>query len=242
MILAIAHLIAKLGTGAELERTLRGGRTRNASERIVVSVGSGTLIAACLTIAAPGCTPQTKSTPATSGAVAVGGTPTMQDDLAHRSPEIHWPQGFNPSEADLFAHNELVVHVPCDRVWGHIADATRWPEWYPNSKNVRILSGGDTTLTAASVFSWATFGLQIESRVNEFVPVTRLSWFGYAPGQKPAFYHTWYLAPEGGGCLVVTEEVGRGEGAAKFRAADEGGLHRGHDLWLATLRWVAERP
>jgi hypothetical protein len=38
----------------------------------------------------------------------------------------------------------------------------------------------------------------------------------------------------------VTDEVGNGPDAASLRKNDEGLLHRGHDLWLATLRWVAE--
>jgi hypothetical protein len=31
-----------------------------------------------------------------------------------------------------------------------------------------------------------------------------------------------------------------GSSAAHLRASDESLMHRGHDLWLATLRWVAE--
>jgi len=50
---------------------------------------------------------------------------TMKDDLAHRSRDIHWPTGFDPAKADLFAHNELVIHAPCERVWQHIIDATK---------------------------------------------------------------------------------------------------------------------
>jgi hypothetical protein len=28
---------------------------------------------------------------------------SMKDDLAHRSTDIHWPTGFEPEKADLFA-------------------------------------------------------------------------------------------------------------------------------------------
>src|SRR4029077_20109386 len=49
---------------------------------------------------------------------------TMKDDLAKRSRDIHWPTGFDPEKADLFAHNELVIHAPCERVWQPIIDAT----------------------------------------------------------------------------------------------------------------------
>jgi hypothetical protein len=36
------------------------------------------------------------------------------------------------------------------------------------------------------------------------------------------------------------DEAGVGPGAAAFRKADEGRMHRGHEMWLATLKWVAE--
>ena len=64
--------------------------------------------------------------------------------------------------------------------------------------------------------------------------------FGYAADTAPSSYHTWYLTPEGDGCRVVTDEVGNGESAVHLRETDEGLMHRGHDLWLATLKWISE--
>jgi uncharacterized protein YndB with AHSA1/START domain len=164
---------------------------------------------------------------------------TMSRDLANRSPDIHWPDGFSPDHADLFSHNGLRIEASCERVWKHIVEATKWPQWYPNSKDVQIMGGGDE-LNAGTVFRWTTFGLPLESRINEFTPYSRIGWYGYAPGEKPSFYHTWYLKADGDGCRVVTDEVGMGSSAAHLRASDESLMHRGHDLWLATLRWVAE--
>jgi Polyketide cyclase / dehydrase and lipid transport len=110
---------------------------------------------------------------------------TMQDDVAHRAPEIHWPVGFDPAKADLFSHNELLIGAPCERVWQHIVDATKWPEWYPNSKDVRIVEGAQ--LAQGAVFRWTTFGLPLESKINEFVPYARIGWYGYArPARHPA--------------------------------------------------------
>jgi uncharacterized protein YndB with AHSA1/START domain len=163
---------------------------------------------------------------------------TMQEDLAHRAAGIHWPAGFDPAKADLFSHNELLIDASCERVWQHIVDATKWPQWYPNSQDVRITGG--TALALGTIFRWTTFGLPLESKVNEFVPYTRLGWYGYAPGTAPSFYHTWFLTPEGDACRVVTDEVGMGKDAAHLRATDESLMHRGHDLWLATLKWMAE--
>jgi hypothetical protein len=166
-------------------------------------------------------------------------TRTMKDDLANRSPDIHWPAGFDPAKADLFSHNELVINASCECVWHQIIDATKWPEWYPNSKDVRIIGGG-TALAQDTVFRWTTFGLQLESKINEFVPYTRIGWYGYAPGATPNFYHTWFLTQTGNTCRVVTDEVGMGKDAAHLRETDESLMHRGHDLWLATLKWMSE--
>jgi hypothetical protein len=55
---------------------------------------------------------------------------TMKDDLTHREKDIHWPQGFDPSKADLFSHNSLLIHASCEEIWSHIVDATTWPSWY----------------------------------------------------------------------------------------------------------------
>jgi uncharacterized protein YndB with AHSA1/START domain len=164
---------------------------------------------------------------------------TMQGDLATRSPDIHWPTGFAPAKADLFAHNELVINAPCERVWKHIVAAATWPQWYPNSKDVRIISGGDV-LKEGTVFRWTTFGLPLESKVYEYVPDSRLGWYGYSPGAEPTFYHSWYISPTGNACHVVMDEVGMGHDAAHLRETDESLMHRGHDLWLATLKWVSE--
>jgi len=148
---------------------------------------------------------------------------TMKDDLTHREKDI----------------NSLLIHASCEKIWSHIVDATTWPSWYPNSKNVQI-TGGASKLDSGTVFRWQTFGIDLESRVNEFVPYARIGWYGYAPGAEPTFYHTWYLKPQSNACMVITDEVGQGGDAKKLRQADEGLMHRGHDLWLATLRWVSE--
>ena len=163
----------------------------------------------------------------------------MANDLVVRSHDIHWPSGFDPEAADLFAHNELLIRASCETVWNHIVDAKRWPHWYPNSKDVLLLDDAKT-LGPNVRWRWTTFGLSVESQANEYVRNSRLSWYGYRPDAEPTFYHTWLLQPLGHGCLVVMEEVGIGKAVAQFREADEGRMHRGHDLWLAALKWVSE--
>ena len=164
---------------------------------------------------------------------------TVQQDLDARSPEIAWPAEFEPTSGDLFAHNEIRINAGPERVWRWLVAAPRWPEYYPNSKDVSI-DGGGHGLADGTVFHWSTFGLPLESRVVEFEPNVRLGWHGYAPGEPPAFFHRFLLKPDGDGCLVITEETGNGPGAKKMRDADEERMHRSHDLWLATLKWRVE--
>ena len=33
---------------------------------------------------------------------------TIRDDLIERSVNIHWPDGYDPGNADLFAHNTII--------------------------------------------------------------------------------------------------------------------------------------
>jgi uncharacterized protein YndB with AHSA1/START domain len=159
-------------------------------------------------------------------------------DGARRSKDIHWPDGFHPEQADLFAHNEIVVHASCEKVFANIIDAQVWPSWYPNSHNVKLLNSPDGKLHEGARFSWDTFGVHIESRVHEFVPNSRIGWFGDGTGMNA--YHTFLLLRTDEGCHIVTEEVVKGPGAIEFRKNQPNAMHEGHDLWLNTLKQLSE--
>jgi hypothetical protein len=44
---------------------------------------------------------------------------TIQDDICRRSADIQWPDGLTPTDADLFAHNEIVIQAPPRQIWQH---------------------------------------------------------------------------------------------------------------------------
>lgn len=170
---------------------------------------------------------------------------SMQDDLAARITGVRWPDGMTPDDADMFSHNNLRIAASCERVWDHLVDARNWPTFYPNASGVEIPSGSpNSKLEAGTFFRWTTFDQRWDTRVDQFEPSSLIAWYGYPTGQdEPTAYHLWRLTPEGpNSCLVETDEVGIGAAAAKLRKADEGLMHRGHDLWLAGLRFVAEKP
>ena len=172
--------------------------------------------------------------------LAQNAAPTQVDrDLAARSSEIRWPQAFTPADADLFAHNEIDVSAPCSVIWSHLVHAAKWPEWYPNSKDVKVVNSSTGILNEGAKFDWQTFGLTVNSRVHEFVVNSRLGWFGDAPGLNA--YHTWFLTEGDGKCHVITEEVVKGPGAVNLRKSDPDAMHKGHDLWNAVLKQVSER-
>jgi hypothetical protein len=163
----------------------------------------------------------------------------MNGDMRARSMEIHWPPEFSPDDADLFAHHEVVINAPASTVWRHIVEAEKWPLWYPNSHNVRILNNSKGVLQEGSRFVWTTFGLAIQSRVFEFLPTSRIGWFGTGAGLDA--YQTWLLIEKPRGCQVVMEKVMTGPGAIALRNMDPDALHRNHDLWNSNLKRVAER-
>jgi hypothetical protein len=47
----------------------------------------------------------------------------VASDLAHRSPDIHWPAGFSTEITDMFSHNEIMIHAHCSTVWRHLVAA-----------------------------------------------------------------------------------------------------------------------
>jgi hypothetical protein len=75
---------------------------------------------------------------------------TFNSDGAQRSRDIHWPEGFHPEQANLFAHNEIDVHASCTKAFANLVDAEAWPTWYPNSHIVKILTAGDGKLHEGS--------------------------------------------------------------------------------------------
>jgi hypothetical protein len=156
-----------------------------------------------------------------------------------RSPEIHWPAGFSPDDADLFAHNEIFISAPCSRIWQLLVEAPKWPLWYPNSANVRILNDHHGLLQQGTEFEFDTFGLHIDAKISEFVPESRMGWFGKGTGIDA--YHPWLFVPVSKGCRVVTEEVAKGPVAIEIRKTDPNGMHKGHDLWLSKLKSLSEK-
>ena len=163
---------------------------------------------------------------------------TIHDDLIERSVNIHWPDGYDPGHADLFAHNAIIIDAPAETIWAKLVAAAAWPIWYSNASDVVVndLSG---TLSDGVTFNWTTFGLKIASTIAEYVPHSRIGWYG--TGDQLRAYHTWLLIPrDTTSTYVVMEEIGMGPAAQHLAQANPGHMHRGHDLWNISLKFACE--
>ena len=156
------------------------------------------------------------------------------------NPTEHWPAGFDPRTAPVYARNEIRTDRTAEQLWPALVTATRWPQWYPHAERVVITGGGDA-LTATSHFTWTTLGVRVKTQITEYEPARRLAWSGSGPGASG--YHRWILTPApDGGCLVVTEEVQTGFvprlAAGRLRRS----LHINHQQWLEGLVEVSRTP
>jgi uncharacterized protein YndB with AHSA1/START domain len=119
---------------------------------------------------------------------------------AQKSTEIHWPTGFSPERADVFSHEEVVVHASPSTVWRYLVAAEQWPTWYSSASTVKILDP-DHTLRVGSTFTWNRFSVVHQSRVAEYVPNQRIAWYTDEPTVHA--YQVWLLIPIADGCKVV---------------------------------------
>jgi len=94
------------------------------------------------------------------------------------------------------------------------------------------------TLHAGTAFTWKTFGFPIQSKINEFVPGSRLGWSGSGTAIKA--YHTWLIVVKDGGCEVITEETQVGPSAIKYNIEQPTAMHDGHNWWLTALKYRSE--
>ena len=168
-------------------------------------------------------------------------TPEMQSDRAHRDMAIRWLGAYDPSVAPVFSHNELLIHADCAQTLARLADATAWPNWLVIVKEV-MKETPDKTGRGA-LYRLKIFGSPIHSRIVELEAGQRLSWIPFGADEtevRHGHYHAWHFVPQAANCLVITEETGIGPGDRKDPAAGSHLMHKAHELWLASLRYISE--
>ncbi len=147
-------------------------------------------------------------------------------------PAIRWPHEFDPVRSPIHVVNEFEIAAPPAAVWARLIRAGAWPDWYANAAKVKI-DGGAENLSAGAGFTWRTFGVDLVSKVEEFVPGERIAWVAKATGVTA--YHAWLITPTDLGCHVLTEETQHGVLARLGRAVFPGRMERWHQRWLEGL-------
>jgi uncharacterized protein YndB with AHSA1/START domain len=145
---------------------------------------------------------------------------------------IDWPEKYRPDRTAVHVHNEMGMPAPAETVWAWLVRADLWPSWYPNSQNVEVEHGAEG-LQLGSRFRWKTFGVNLKSKVEEFVPYERLGWTSRAMGIDS--YHAWLIERRPAGCHVITEENQNGWLARLSHAMRPSNTSRYHQIWLQKL-------
>jgi len=145
---------------------------------------------------------------------------------------IIWPERFHPSRASVFVSNQIEISAPIGEVWACMIEAIRWPAWYPNSRNIRI-DGGADRLGEKTRFRWTTFGLRLQSQVEEWQPPFRLAWSARCIGVDA--YHAWEFRETNAGTHVLTEETQYGTLAVAGNFLMPRRMSRFHQIWLERL-------
>jgi len=127
----------------------------------------------------------------------------------------------------------MEIEAPIEVIWAWLIRAKLWPTWYRNSSNVRIHQRPGPDLAAGTYFRWKTFGVTLESKVEEFVPLERIAWCAHACGIDA--YHAWVLRETPQGCHVLTEETQHGVLARLQKLFLPHRMYRGHEKWLQRL-------
>ena len=121
---------------------------------------------------------------------------------------MRWPDNYHPHNTAVHVRNEIDIAAAPEIVWAWLIRAERWPQWYVNSANVRFIEDNPPDLALGTRFKWKTFGVGIDSTVQEFVPGERIAWNGKSFGID--VYHAWLIVKTPNGCKVITEESQRG--------------------------------
>ena len=168
-------------------------------------------------------------------------TSEMQSDRAHRDKAIRWPAAYDPSVTPVFSHNELLIHTDCHRTFAKLADVAAWPNWLVLVKDVANETVERTGQGA--LYRFKIFGSPIQSRIVEFEPDQRISWIPFGADEtetRHGHYHAWHFVPQAANCFVITEETGIGPGDHENPAAGSHLMHKAHELWLESLRYISE--
>jgi uncharacterized protein YndB with AHSA1/START domain len=136
--------------------------------------------------------------------------------------------------APVITRDEILIDAPIDSIWSLHTDISSWSEWLPDI-DASTMEG---PLEVGTVFHWQTYGLSIESTIQEIDPPRRIAWSG--PAQGIMAIHLWTMTPSENGVLVHTEESWDGEPVRAQPGEMQQALDGSLRAWLQSLKHMAE--
>ena len=136
--------------------------------------------------------------------------------------------------APVITRDEILIDAPLERVWGLHTDISSWSEWLPDIDASTI----EGPLAVGTVFRWQTYGLSIESTIQEIDPPRRIVWSG--PAQGITATHVWTMTPSVDGVVVRTEESWEGDPVRAQPKEMQQALDGSLRAWLESLKDKAE--
>ena len=98
------------------------------------------------------------------------------------------------------ANAEIFIQASLDRVWLIQTNISKWKSWNSDIESMNVV--GDVGL--GTTFKWEAGGVNIESKIIEFIPKQKIAWEGKAFGISA--YHIWSFSEEDAKVRVYTEE------------------------------------
>ena len=136
--------------------------------------------------------------------------------------------------APAITDDEIVIKASLDTVWNLFTDISGWSEWNKDITYSKL----NGTLAIGESFSWTTYGMNINSTINELIPKKEIGWSGLV--MDIMGIHVWTFEETGNGVLVKTHESWSGKSVEAQKEQMQEGLDKSLRSWLEDLKTKAE--
>ncbi|WP_433132701.1 SRPBCC family protein [Micromonospora sp. CA-240977] len=131
-------------------------------------------------------------------------------------------------------HGETVIAASPERVYAHLVDVPRWPDWVPGVQRAHAPNG----IRLGAAFEIEMYGVQLEAVVSEYERNTRFGWVGSSPDMS--IYQAWALVPFPPGTQVIARNVERELTTVVVGASQVEEFFYAHQDTLLRLKQLAE--
>ena len=136
--------------------------------------------------------------------------------------------------APVITRDEVLIDAPLGTIWSLQSDISSWSEWLPDIDASTV----EGPLEVGTIFRWQTYGLSIESTIQEIDAPRRIVWSGLA--QSITAIHAWTMTPSEDRVLVHTEESWDGDPVRAQPEEMQQTLDGSLRAWLQNLKHKAE--